>query len=111
MEKLLVVFGATGWQGGSLIDYVVKQPTLSKTYKVRAITRDSTKPAAENLKRKGVDVVEVSIQSEKNNKKREMLICKADLDKPASLDLAVAGAYAVFAVTDCMCSKQAVTML
>jgi hypothetical protein len=34
-----------------------------------------------------------------------MLIWQADLDKPASLDLAVAGAYAVFAVTNCKCSK------
>jgi uncharacterized protein YbjT (DUF2867 family) len=67
MDKQLVVFGATGQQGGSVVDYVLNHPTLSKTYKIRSITRDSTKPAAEKLKSKGVDVVEVCIQSEKEN--------------------------------------------
>lgn len=33
---------------------------LSKTYKIRAITRDVTKPAALALKAKGAEVVAVS---------------------------------------------------
>ena len=39
MSKLLVVFGATGQQGVSVVNYVLKDPTLSKQFKIRAITR------------------------------------------------------------------------
>ena len=53
MSKLLTVFGATGLQGGSLIDYVVKHAKLSKIYKLRGVTRDVSKPAAVALKEKG----------------------------------------------------------
>lgn len=57
MSKLLVVFGATGNQGGSVVEYVINDPELSKEYKVRAITRDVNKPAAQDLQKKGVEVV------------------------------------------------------
>ena len=59
MSKLLTVFGATGQQGGSLINYVLKNPELSKIYKLRGITRDVSKPASVALKDKGVEVVKV----------------------------------------------------
>jgi uncharacterized protein YbjT (DUF2867 family) len=49
MSKLLTVFGATGQQGGSLIDYVLKSPQLSKLYHLRGITRDASKSAALSL--------------------------------------------------------------
>lgn len=84
MTKYLTVFGATGSQGGSVIRAVLAHPQLSKEYHLRAVTRDSTKPAAEALKAKGVDVVQ------------------GDLKDPASIAAAVAGSYAVFGVTNCI---------
>lgn len=59
MSKLLAVFGATGLQGGSVVDYVLQHPELSKTYRLRGITRDVSKPAAVALKEKGVELVKV----------------------------------------------------
>jgi len=81
MSKLLVVFGATGQQGGSVVDYVINDPILSKEFKVRAITRDTSKPAAQALQQKGVEVV------------------KGDADDKESLKPAMQGAHTVFAVT------------
>ncbi|KAF9318536.1 hypothetical protein BG003_011080 [Podila horticola] len=81
MNKLLVVFFATGQQGGSIIDYVINDPTLSKEYKVRGITRDPSKPEAQILTKKGVQVV------------------KADMDNRESLKQAMQGAHTVFAAT------------
>lgn len=81
MAKLLTVFGATGQQGGSVVDYVINDPELSKQYKVRGITRDLTKPAVQVLQQKGVEIV------------------KADSDDPSSLQKAMQGAHTVFGVT------------
>src|SRR6187402_3401674 len=83
MSKLLTVFGATGLQGGSLVDYVLKNPELSKLYRIRGITRDASKATSLALKERGAEVVE------------------ADLNKPASLAFAIEGSYAVFGVTNC----------
>lgn len=60
MSKILAVFGATGNQGGSVIDTVLADPALSKEFKIRAITRDTSKPAAKALADKGCEVVSVS---------------------------------------------------
>ena len=57
MTKLLVVFGATGNQGGSIVNFVLQDPELSKAYKVRGVTRDVSKPAAQTLQAKGVEMV------------------------------------------------------
>lgn len=81
MSKLLVVFGATGQQGGSVANYVLNDPQLSKEFKVRGVTRDRSKPAAQALEEKGAEVVE------------------ADLDNEESVKKATAGAHTVFAVT------------
>lgn len=81
MAKLLTVFGATGQQGGSVVDYVINDPELSKQYKVRGITRDLTKPVVQVLQQKGVEIVE------------------ADSDDPSSLQKAMQGAHTVFGVT------------
>ena len=59
MSKLLTVFGATGQQGGSLIEYVLQNAKLSQSWRLRGITRDVTKPNAIALKEKGVELVEV----------------------------------------------------
>jgi uncharacterized protein YbjT (DUF2867 family) len=60
MSKIFTVFGATGNQGGSVVRHVLDHPELSKTYKIRAITRDVSKPASLALKDKGCEVVAVS---------------------------------------------------
>lgn len=66
MSKLLTVFGATGNQGGSVIKAVLEHPQLSKTYRIRAITRDIFKPAAVILKEQGVEVVAVRAYQKPN---------------------------------------------
>jgi uncharacterized protein YbjT (DUF2867 family) len=63
MSKLLTVFGATGLQGGSLINYILEHPELSNIFKLRGITRDVSKPTALALKSKGVEVIQVSPSS------------------------------------------------
>ncbi len=59
MSKLLTVFGATGQQGGALIDYVLRDQVLSKAFKLRGITRDPAKPAALSLSERGVEIFKV----------------------------------------------------
>ena len=81
MAKLFTVFGATGQQGGSVVNYVLNDPELSKQFKVRGVTRDVTQPAAQALQQKGVEVV------------------KADADDKESLKEAMKGAHTVFGVT------------
>lgn len=83
MSKILTVFGATGNQGGSVIKAVLAHPELSKTYKIRAVTRDPTKANAQVFRDQGVEVV------------------KGDQNDLASLREAVKGSNAVFAVTNC----------
>ncbi|KAF7298621.1 NmrA domain-containing protein [Mycena indigotica] len=51
---LVAVVGATGLQGGSLVAALAGS---SKPYRVRGFTRDASKPAAEALKARGVEVV------------------------------------------------------
>ncbi|RSL41627.1 hypothetical protein CEP53_012646 [Fusarium sp. AF-6] len=63
MSKLLTVFGATGAQGGSVIQAVLADEVLSKEFKIRGITRDVSKPAAQALARKGVEVVAADMSS------------------------------------------------
>lgn len=59
MNKVLTVFGATGKQGGSVINGVQAHPNLCKEFKFRGVTRDPSKPAAQELTKKGVGVVQV----------------------------------------------------
>jgi len=59
-KKILVVFGATGTQGGSVIKSILGDPKTAETYAIRAITRDASKPAAQKLAALGVEVVTVS---------------------------------------------------
>ncbi|KZT59952.1 NAD(P)-binding protein [Calocera cornea HHB12733] len=76
-NKLIVVLGATGTQGGSVVDAILKH----NNYTVRGVTRDPDAPASKALKEKGVDVV------------------SANLTDKQSLVKAFEGAYAVFGVT------------
>jgi uncharacterized protein YbjT (DUF2867 family) len=57
MPKILTVFGATGVQGGSVVQAMLKHPKLSKEYELCAITRDTTKPVAKAIEERGIEVV------------------------------------------------------
>jgi uncharacterized protein YbjT (DUF2867 family) len=59
MSKIITVFGATGNQGGSVIKHILADPTLSKEFKIRGITRDVSKPAAQALEKQGVEMKKV----------------------------------------------------
>lgn len=56
---LVVVVGATGIQGGSVIRNLIES---DKPYRLRGLTRDAGKPVAQKLKGLGVDVVSVTIR-------------------------------------------------
>jgi len=73
--KTILVTGATGQQGGA-----VARALLAGGHKVRAMTRKPDGEAARALAGKGAEVV------------------RGDLDDPASLEKALAGAWGVFAV-------------
>ena len=60
VKKILVVFGITGNQGGSVVDTILKDPGLSEQFEVRGITRDPTKPSAIALAERGVTLIKVS---------------------------------------------------
>lgn len=79
MSKTLVVFLATGNQGGSVINKVLSDEALSKEFKVRGISRDTELEKAKALKQRGVDMV------------------TADVNDKASLLEALKGAHTVFA--------------
>jgi len=81
MSIILTVFGATGAQGGSVIRAVLAHPTLSKVFKIRAITRDASKPAAQTLTQQGIEVI------------------TADMGSRSSLAAALVGTHTVFLVT------------
>jgi uncharacterized protein YbjT (DUF2867 family) len=74
-DKIIAVTGATGQQGGA-----VARKLLADGWKVRALTRDTDKPAAQELASLGAELV------------------PGDLDNRAELDAAFQGAYGVFSV-------------
>jgi uncharacterized protein YbjT (DUF2867 family) len=55
---LVVVGGATGSQGGSVVRYLINS---TSPYRIRALTRDATKPSATKLAEKGIEVVSVNL--------------------------------------------------
>ena len=75
--KIIAVLGATGNQGGSVVDTFLKLG-----WHVRAITRNPSNPKTEGLATRGAKVV------------------RADLDSPGTLHAAFADAHVVFAVSD-----------
>ncbi|KAL2816930.1 hypothetical protein BJX63DRAFT_441297 [Aspergillus granulosus] len=79
-KRNVVVIGATGSQGGSVVAEFLKHPHL---YHIRAITRDPSKPNAQQLAAQGVE------------------LCRADLEGDReSLTAAFAGADIIYALTD-----------
>ncbi len=59
MAKMITVFGATGQQGGSVIRTILEDETLSKEFKVRGISRDTSKPEAQALLKRGIELISV----------------------------------------------------
>ena len=74
-NEIIAVTGATGQQGRA-----VAKKLLEDGWKVRALTRDPNKPAAQELKSLGVEIL------------------PGDMDNRAELDAAFEGAYGVFSV-------------
>jgi uncharacterized protein YbjT (DUF2867 family) len=77
-NKMILVTGATGHQGGAAARHLLKQPGFT----VRALTRDSAKPAARTLAQAGAEIFQ------------------GDLDDPASIRRALEGVWGVFSVQD-----------
>ena len=73
--RLVLITGATGKQGGATARHL-----LERGFRVRAITRDPSKPAARTLAERGAEVV------------------RGDLDDPKSLESAIRDADGVFSV-------------
>ena len=80
--KLLTVFGATGNQGGSVIDIVLSDESLKERYRLRGISRNSSSKSAQALTARGVEMVSANVN---------------DLE---SLKAAVRGSHGVFGVTN-----------
>jgi uncharacterized protein YbjT (DUF2867 family) len=74
-NRIIAVTGATGQQGG-----VAARKLLAEGWKVRALTRDINKPAAQELASLGAELV------------------AGDMDNRAELDAAFKGVYGVFSV-------------
>jgi uncharacterized protein YbjT (DUF2867 family) len=83
MSKVLAIFGATGQQGGSIVDFVLNDPQLSQEYTIRAITRDPSSPSAQSLKTKKVNIQ----------------VVRGDVTDPSSLTTALKDAHTIFALT------------
>jgi uncharacterized protein YbjT (DUF2867 family) len=79
-KKILAVVGATGAQGGALVRAILADRTGA--FAPRALTRKTDSEKARALAAQGVEVV------------------AADLDDPATLGPAFAGAYGAFCVTN-----------
>ena len=59
-KKIITVLGATGAQGGSVVNTFLNNPKLNAEWTVRAITRNPSKAQAQELREKGAEVVTVS---------------------------------------------------
>ncbi|KFY67739.1 hypothetical protein V496_01413 [Pseudogymnoascus sp. VKM F-4515 (FW-2607)] len=81
-KKTIVVFGATGAQGGSVIKSILADPKAAAQFQIRAVTRDPSKPSAKALADQGCELV------------------TADLNNEKDVVRALKGAYGAFAVTN-----------
>lgn len=52
-KKNLTVFGATGTQGGSVINFILGDDKALSEFAIRGITRDVSKPASKALAEEG----------------------------------------------------------
>jgi len=80
-KNILVVIGATGQQGGSVVNFVLQDPELSQKFTIRTLTRNPKNDSAAALAAKGVEIIE------------------GDLDNSESLTKLMEGAHTVFGMT------------
>jgi uncharacterized protein YbjT (DUF2867 family) len=59
-KRIITVFGATGAQGGGVVQTFLHDPKLKAAWTVRGVTRDVTKDSAKKLQSQGAEVVAVS---------------------------------------------------
>jgi len=78
-KKIIVVFGATGAQGGGLAHAILNDP--NSEFSVRAVTRDTNSDKAKELAALGAEVV------------------AGDIEDAESMKRVLAGAYGVYFVT------------
>lgn len=78
-KKIITVFGATGAQGGGLVNAILDDP--ASEFSVRAVTRDVNSDKAKALAARGAEVV------------------YSDLEQPETIQKAMEGAYGAFCVT------------
>ena len=76
IERLILVCGATGSQGGA-----VTRRLLDRGFRVRGLTRNPQKPEAQALAEQGAEVVQ------------------GDMEDRSSIDRVLEGAYGVFSVS------------
>lgn len=74
-NKILVVTGATGNQGGAVVKHL-----MNSSFTIKAVTRNLQSKAADRLRQQGVEVI------------------YGDLDKPETLTPILKGAYGVYSV-------------
>jgi uncharacterized protein YbjT (DUF2867 family) len=72
---LVVVFGATGAQGSSVVNHLIAS---KKEYRIKGVTRDPTKTSGQALQAQGVEPI------------------KADLNNLDEISTAIKGADVVF---------------
>jgi hypothetical protein len=96
-RKLVAVCGATGAQGGSVVDALLERG--ADTFAVRGLARSTSSPKAQALAQRGVEVV------------------AANYDDAATLQKAFQGALSAFLVTDfwhatlrCACAPRCICM-
>lgn len=117
MSKIITVFGATGNQGGSVINSLLADPAVAAEYKVRGVTRDVSKPASQRLADRGVEMVPVCVSpflaefvqqnappssspSSSAEDRFTDVESQADMGSADDTARAVAGAHTVFFVTN-----------
>ncbi|KAK4076738.1 uncharacterized protein Triagg1_4341 [Trichoderma aggressivum f. europaeum] len=89
MSKVLTVFGATGNQGGAVIQSILQHASFSKEYKLRGVTRSLENDRSVELVRQGVQMVQ------------------ADMNDEAAVRKAIEGSDVVFAMTNFWVSRSA----
>ncbi|KAI9043021.1 NmrA/HSCARG family protein [Aspergillus affinis] len=82
MEKLITIFGATGTQGTSVIHHILNDPDLSKEFRIRGVTRDISKPAAQKLLNHNIELL------------------TADLNNPLTIPPTLQDTHTIFLATD-----------
>lgn len=66
-KKIITVFGATGNQGGGVVDAFLNDSKLKNDWAARGITRDVNKESSKKLAAQGVEVVTVSKREDNSN--------------------------------------------